>query len=96
MKYEKDPVETLINKVSFIQTHTETHLRLRHYGVVASVQVLDDAGDAERPRESQQIGQVTEGAAEQDGAAERSVHGAPDGGGAVGVLSRLCRERDVK
>lgn len=58
-------------------------------GVVVLLQELDDAGDAERPGEAQQVGQVAEGAAEQDGPAEGSVHGAPDGRGAVGILRRL-------
>lgn len=50
------------------------------------LQVLYDARDAERPGEAQQVGQVAEGAAEQDGTTERSVHGAPDRRGAVRIL----------
>jgi len=51
--------------------------------------VLHDAGDAERPGEAQQVGQVAEGAAEQDGTAKRSIHGAPDRRGVVRILRRL-------
>lgn len=42
------------------------------------VQVCHDAGDAEWPSEAQQVGQVAERAAEQDGTAKSPIHGAPD------------------
>lgn len=56
-------------------------------------QVLHNAGDAERPSKAQQVGQIAEGAAEQDRAAERPVHGAPDGRSAVRVFCSLCERR---
>lgn len=67
---------------------TDTHL---HLGLclLVRVQVFHNAVDAERPSEAQQVGQVAEGAAEQDGTAERAIHGAPDGRGALGVLHCL-------
>lgn len=84
----------------FLRKHNKrpltcAHLALvRRHRVTVSVQVLDDAGDAERPGEAQQVSQVAEGAAEQDGTAERSIHGAPDGRGSIRILSCLRGERE--
>ena len=62
-------------------------------GFLLGVQVCDDTGDAEGPSEAQQVGQVAEGAAQQDGPSERLVHGAPDGRRALRVLWRLAEEQ---
>lgn len=53
------------------------------------VQVGHDAGDAQRPGKTQQVGQVAESTAEQDGPAEGPVHRAPDGRRAIRVLRCL-------
>lgn len=67
---------------------TGTHLHLG-FCLLVGVQVFHNAVDAERPGETQQVGQVAEGAAEQDGTAKGAIHGAPDGRGALGVLRCL-------
>lgn len=66
------------------------HVLVRRRVVVFVIQVANDAVDAERPGEPQQVGQVPEGAAEQDRPAEGSVHGAPDGRRSVRIFARLC------
>lgn len=53
------------------------------------VEMFNDAIDAERPSEAQQISQVTEGTAEEDGSAKRPVHRSPDGWSLLWVLGIL-------
>lgn len=76
-----------------IRTHTHLHLVWR-CSMCSILHVLYDARDAERPDKAQQIGQVTESAAEQDGTTKRSVHGEPDWRGSIRVLRCLCGVRD--
>lgn len=84
---------TNLSPLWLIQAHAYTHLALvRRWIAIVSLQVLYDARDAERPSEAQQVSQVAEGAAEQDGTTERSIHGAPDRWGTIRILSCLCGE----
>ena len=60
--------------------------------------MVDDARDAERASEAQQVGQETEGDAEDQGPAEGFPQGLPDqlgpqGDGALGSLMRPVRRR---
>ena len=55
--------------------------------------MLDDTGDAQRPGETQQVGQVAEGTAQENGPAESTVHGLPDGGDLRRVVCRLLPPR---
>ncbi len=72
-------MHTNLSPLWLTQAHAYTHLALVwHCNLTVSLQVLNNARDAERPSETQQVRQVAEGAAEQDGTTKRSIHGAPD------------------
>lgn len=71
----------------------QTHLHLICWSnFIFGIQVVHNARDTERSSEAQQVRQVTKGAAEQDGTAKRSIHGAPDRWGSIGVFRRLSSE----
>lgn len=49
------------------------------FSLILRVQVLYNSRNAEWSGKTKEVGNVAEGAAEEDGPAERTVHGPPDG-----------------